>query len=60
MADNTTIVESSMDREMAEFNELMIQAAKLPAEKRNIVAIYTQGVLAMANMTLQSEPKKTA
>lgn len=54
MAENTT------DRELEEFNKLMIQVAKLPSEKRNIVAVYTQGVLAMANMALQPESKKTA
>lgn len=36
--------------ELKEFNDLMLEIAKLPAEKRNIVAIYSQGVLAMAKM----------
>ena len=30
------------------FRELMQEVAKLPEDKRNIVAIYSQGVLAMA------------
>lgn len=30
------------------FSELMQEVAKLPEDKRNIVAVYSQGVLAMA------------
>lgn len=38
----------------------MSEAAKLSAEKRKLVAVYTQGVLAMASIAEQPEPKKTA
>lgn len=47
-------------KELEKFNELMSEAAKLSAEKRKLVAVYTQGVLAMASMAEQPEPKKTA
>jgi hypothetical protein len=33
---------------LAEFSELMNEVAKLSEKERNIVAIYSQGVLAMA------------
>lgn len=46
--------------ELEKFNELMSEAAKLSAEKRKLVAVYTQGVLAMASIAEQPEPKKTA
>ena len=35
---------------LKQFNELMKEVAKLPEESRNIVSVYSQGVLAMANM----------
>ncbi len=47
-------------KELEKFNELMSEAAKLSAEKRKLVAVYTQGVLAMASIAEQPEPKKTA
>ena len=47
-------------KELEEFNELMSEAAKLSAEKRKLVAVYTQGVLAMASIAEQPEPKKSA
>lgn len=47
-------------KELEKFNELMSEAAKLSAEKRKLVAVYTQGVLAMASMAEQPEPKKSA
>ena len=46
--------------ELEKFNELMSEAAKLSAEKRKLVAVYTQGVLAMASIAEQPEPKKSA
>lgn len=36
------------DANLNQFNELMSEIAKLPEKQRNIVAIYSQGVLAMA------------
>lgn len=33
---------------LEDFGALMQEVAKLPEDKRNIVAIYSQGVLAMA------------
>lgn len=33
---------------LEDFSELMQEVAKLPEDKRNIVAVYSQGVLAMA------------
>ena len=47
-------------KELEKFNELMSEAAKLSAEKRKLVAVYTQGVLAMASIAEQPEPKKSA
>lgn len=47
-------------KELEKFNELMSEAAKLSAEKRKLVAVYTQGVLAMASIVEQPEPKKSA
>ena len=42
--------EENKDTELEEFKELMIEVSKLPQEKRNIVAIYSQGVLAISNV----------
>lgn len=48
------------ENELEKFNELMNEAAKLPAESRKLVAVYTQGVLAMACAVATPEPKKSA
>ena len=48
MSMQTVLNESKKAEELKEFNELMVEVAKLPEDKRNIVAIYSQGVLAMA------------
>ena len=49
-AEKTTVEEKRLE----EFNELMKEVAKLPNDKRNIVAIYSQGVLAMAQAQQQA------
>ena len=38
------------EEEFAEFSKLMYRTAALPREAREIVAIYVQGVLAMAEL----------
>ena len=38
---------------LKQFNELMKEVARLPEESRSIVSVYSQGVLAMANMQKQ-------
>lgn len=54
------ILDRNTENELEKFNELMNEAAKLPAESRKLVAVYTQGVLAMASIAEQPEPKKSA
>lgn len=44
----TVLNENKKADELENFNQLMQEVAKLPEDKRNIVAIYSQGVLAMA------------
>lgn len=36
------------DINLDQFDQLMNEIAKLPEQQRNIVAVYSQGVLAMA------------
>ena len=60
MSKNTLNRNTEEFKELEKFNELMSEAAKLSAEKRKLVAVYTQGVLAMASMAEQPEPKKSA
>lgn len=43
-----TLERTKEQQGLTEFATLMQEVAKLPEEKRNIVAIYSQGVLAMA------------
>lgn len=60
MSKNTLNRNTEEFKELEKFNELMSEAAKLSAEKRKLVAVYTQGVLAMASIAEQPEPKKSA
>lgn len=43
-----TLERTKEQQSLKDFSELMQEAAKLPEDKRNIVAVYSQGVLAMA------------
>lgn len=43
-----TLERTEEQQSLENFSELMQEVAKLPEDKRNIVAAYSQGVLAMA------------
>lgn len=43
-----TLESTDESTSLKDFSELMQEVAKLPEDKRNIVAVYSQGVLAMA------------
>lgn len=43
-------LKSKSSNSLEQFNELMEEVAKLPEETRSMVSVYSQGILAMANM----------